>query len=199
MHTSRGLNRGRRARGGGRSRRKIRPRTSCFLHENVSIDGPEAFASNTEIVTQPSALICTVAQKYKSIHSMAIFLHSTTLNSSTLLSHSFTPLQNSFTRRPRFVHSTAKFLHSTPPDSFTPLQNSFTRRPQIPSLHCKIPSLDAPRFLHSTAKFLHSTIPCVTVISVPCRRRKSQLPSDGHSSDPLRALACAMYVLRWEV
>ena len=39
------------------------------------------------------------------------------------------------------VHSTAKFLHSTPPDYFTPLQNSFTHRPQIPSLHCKIPSL----------------------------------------------------------
>ena len=51
-----------------------------------------------------------------------------------------------------FVHSTAKFLHSTPPVSFTPLQNSFTRRPQIPSLHCKIPLLHAPRFLHSTAK-----------------------------------------------
>ena len=82
-----------------------------------------------------------------------------------------------------FVHSTAKFLHSTP---------------QIRSLHCKIPSLDAPRFLHSIAKFLHSTIPCVTVLSVPCLRRKSQLPSDGHSSDALRALACAMYVFRWE-
>ena len=81
-----------------------------------------------------------------------------------------------------FVHSTAKFLHSTPPDSFTPLQNSFTPRPRIPSLHCKIPLLHAPRFLHSTAKFLHATIPCVTVISVPFLRRKSQLPSDGHSS-----------------
>ena len=170
------------------------------------------------------------------------------------------------------------------PDSFTPLQNSFTRRPQFPSLHCKIPSLDALRFLHqarirggawgahapppsstenifisnfwtkyapdcrkmhlkfqrflggmpsdppgahtcdertaslspiphapppfqnpgsapvhSTAKFPHSTILCVTVISVSCIRRKSQLPSDGHSSDPLRALACAMYVFRWEM
>ena len=72
--------------------------------------------------------VSTVAQKYKSIHSTAIFLHSTTPNSSTLLSHSFTPLQNSFTQRPRFVHSTAKFLHSTPPDSFTPLKNSFTPR-----------------------------------------------------------------------
>ena len=80
------------------------------------------------------ACVPTVAQKYKSSHS-------TTPNSSTLLSHSFTPLQHSFTRRPRFVHSTAKFLHSMPPDSFTPLQNYFTHRPQIPSLHCKIPSL----------------------------------------------------------
>ena len=105
----------------------------------------------------------TVAQKYKSIHS-------TTPNSSTLLSH-----------------------------SFTPLQQSFTRRPQIRSLHCKIPLLHAPRFLHSTATFFPSTIPCVTVISVPCLRRKSQLPSDGHSSDALRALACAMYVFRWEM
>ena len=97
---------------------------------------------------------------------------------------------------------------------------SFTPRPPIPplychirSLHCKIPSLDdpdsftslqhsftrRPSFLHSTAKFLHSTIPRVTVISVPCLRRKSQLPSDGHSSDPLRALACVMYVFRWEM
>ena len=67
----------------------------------------------------------TVAQKYKSIHS-------TTPNSSTLLSHSFTR------------HIRSKFLHSTP---------------QIRSLHCKIPSLDAPRFLHSTAKFLYSTPP----------------------------------------
>ena len=83
-----------------------------------------------------------------------------------------------------FVHSTATVLHSTPPDSFTPLQHSFTRRPS---------------FLHSTAKFLPSTIPCITVISVPCLRRKSQLPSDGHSSDALRALACAMYVFRWEM
>ena len=100
---------------------------------------------------------------------------------------------------PQFLHSTAKFLHSTPPVSFTPLQNSFTPRPRIPSLHCKIPLLHAPRFLHSTAKFLHSTIPCVTVLSVPCLRRKSQLPSDGHSSDALRALACAMYVFRREM
>ena len=56
----------------------------------------------------------TVAQKYKSIHSTAILLHSTTPNSSTLLSHSFTPLQNSFTRRPRFIHSTALIIHFTP-------------------------------------------------------------------------------------
>ena len=67
--------------------------------------------------------VITVAQKYKSIHS-------TTPSSSTLLFH-----------------------------SFTPLQNPFTRRPQFPSLHCKIPSLDAPRFLHSTEKFLYSTPP----------------------------------------
>ena len=95
---------------------------------------------------------------------------------------------------PQFLHSTVSFVHSTAK------LNSFTRRPQIPSLHCKIPLLHAPRFLHSTAKlFLHSTIPCVTVISVPCLRRKSQLPSDGHSSDALRALASAMYVFRWEM
>ena len=93
-----------------------------------------------------------MAQKYKSIHS-------TPPNSSTLLSHSFTPLQNSFTRRPRFVHFTGTFLHSRPPVSFTPLQNSCTRRPQIPSLHCKILLLHAPRFLHSTAKFFYSTPP----------------------------------------
>ena len=127
-------------------------------------------------------IISTVAQKYKSIHS-------TTPNSSTLLSRSFTPLQNSFTRRPRFVHSTATFLHSTPPVSFTPLQYSFTRRPQIPSLHALQNSF-TPRpqipSLHCKIPSLHST-PCVTVISVPCLRRKSQLRSDGHSSDALRA------------
>ena len=140
-----------------------------------------------------------MAQKYKSIHSTAIFLHSTTPNSSTLRLYSFTP-------RPPIppVYCHIRSLHCKipsldAPDSFIPLKNSFTRRPQISSLHYKIPSLDAPRFLHSTAKFLHSTIPCVTVISVPCLRRKSQLPSDGHSSDPLRALARAMYVFRWEM
>ena len=54
-------------------------------------------------------------------------------------------------------------------------------------------------FVHSTAKFLYSTIPCVTIISVPCPHRKSQLPSDSHSSDTLRVLACVMYVFRWEM
>ena len=140
------------------------------------------------------------------VHSTAKFLHSTP---QILSLHckipsldapdSFTPLQNSFTRRPQILSLHCKIPSLDAPDSFTPLQKFFTRRPQFPSLHCKIPSLDAPRFLHSTAKFLRSTIPCVSVISVPCLRRKSQLPSDGHSSDPLRALACVMYVFRWEM
>ena len=36
-------------------------------------------------------------------------------------------------------------------------------------------------------------------IHVYCLRRKLQLPSDSHSSDALRVLACVMYVFRWEM
>ena len=72
---------------------------------------------------------------------------------------SFTPLQNSFTRRPRFVHSTATNSFTRRPDSFTPLQNSFTPLQNSFTLLTVAFVHSTVTFLHSTPSFVHSTTP----------------------------------------
>ena len=61
----------------------------------------------------------------------------------------------------RFLDSTAKFVHSTPSFLHSTLSHSFTPHLHSSTPHCHIPSL-------------HDS-------NVSLYRRKSQLPSDGHS------------------